>query len=345
MVPTLGASKTPVETIAPPPDAAAVSAGERMLRRLSDATPAMRRPPRSHVPMPAGRQLPATAVSHLGAPRAAAAQPSPDPRPTVTHIVRGGDTLWDLSRRYGVTVEALAEANDLKMAAVLQPGQRLTVPGAGPSTRAMAHTLARRESTVVHVVRSGETLWDIARRYGTQVEDLMALNHLGHSDWIKPGQRLQVSGRTLPRHRQVIAQTRSGSAATLADARLLRASGGFLWPARGTLTSRFGWRRWRQHEGIDIAAPAGTPIYAARDGVVDVAGWHYGYGKAVLLRHEGDVVTVYGHASVLLVHAGQRVKKGQVIARVGCTGWCTGSHLHFEVRRAGRAVDPMPYLR
>ncbi|MDR7543408.1 MAG: M23 family metallopeptidase [Armatimonadota bacterium] len=219
------------------------------------------------------------------------------------------------------------------------------VPSTGSSTRAVARAAARRESTVTHVVRSGETLWDIARRYGTDIEDLMALNNLGHSDWIKPGQRLHVSAGTLPRHRRAGLQTRSGTGLTTAEARRLRASGAFLWPARGTLTSRFGWRRRRQHEGIDIAARAGTPVYAARDGVVEVAGWHYGYGKAVLLRHEGGMVTVYGHASVLHVRVGQRVKKGQLIARVGCTGWCTGPHLHFEVRRDGRAVDPMPYLR
>jgi murein DD-endopeptidase MepM/ murein hydrolase activator NlpD len=176
------------------------------------------------------------------------------------------------------------------------------------------------------------------------VEDLMALNDLGHSDWIRPGQRLVISGSTVPRHRQVTAQTRAPRTA-MAPLASRRAIGTFQWPARGVLTSRYGWRYRRHHEGIDVAAPRGTPVYAAQEGVVEFAGWRGGYGLAVFIDHGGGVVTVYGHASTLLVRPGQRVKKGQMIARVGCTGRCTGSHLHFEVRIQGRAVNPLPYLR
>jgi len=111
------------------------------------------------------------------------------------------------------------------------------------------------------------------------------------------------------------------------------------------LTSRFGWRYRRHHDGIDLAAPHGTPIYAARAGRVVFAGWYYGYGRTVILDHGNGLQTLYGHASSLLVREGQQVERGQLIARVGCTGSCTGSHLHFEVRLRGRAVNPLGYLR
>jgi murein DD-endopeptidase MepM/ murein hydrolase activator NlpD len=273
-------------------------------------------------------------------------------RAPAVHVVQSGDTLWTISRRYGLTVEALAAANRLRPTSILQLGQQLAVPAGGSTTAASAAATPRARASVraaprppvtTHVVRSGETLWDIARRYGARVEDLMAANDLGHSDWIKPGQRLQISGTQVPRHRQATAQTRSGRPA-MADARAIQAAGPFLWPARGILTSRFGWRYRRHHDGIDIAAPRGTPIYAARDGVVTFSGWKGGYGRVVFLDHGAGVVTVYGHASTLAVREGERVKKGQLIAAVGCTGSCTGSHVHFEVRVDGAAQNPLPYL-
>lgn len=267
------------------------------------------------------------------------------------HAVESGDTLWSIARSYGLTVEHLAAVNGMSLEAILPLGAKLVVPSDGrlPQAASAGRTGAQassvRSSAVVHVVRSGETLWDISLRYGVKLEDVMARNELGHSDWIKPGQRILVSGAPLPRHRQIAAQSRSRTGPVMADASLLRSGGAFIWPARGTLTSRFGWRYRRHHEGIDLAAPRGTPIYAARDGVVEFSGWRGGYGRAVFVNHGGGIVTVYGHASKLLVDAGQRVKKGQLIAKVGCTGVCTGSHLHFEVRVGGRATNPLPYLR
>jgi murein DD-endopeptidase MepM/ murein hydrolase activator NlpD len=118
------------------------------------------------------------------------------------------------------------------------------------------------------------------------------------------------------------------------------------WPlAAPRLTSPFG-RRWgRVHEGIDMAAPIGTPVYAAAAGVVAYAGDRVrGYGNMVVIRHNDGMVTVYAHNSVLLVHGGDVVAAGQEIARVGDTGRSTGAHLHFEVRRGGDPQDPMPFL-
>jgi murein DD-endopeptidase MepM/ murein hydrolase activator NlpD len=121
---------------------------------------------------------------------------------------------------------------------------------------------------------------------------------------------------------------------------------GFAWPAQGKLTSRFG-RRWgRMHRGIDIAAPVGTPIYAAADGVVIDAGWHSGgYGNLVEIRHSDGTTTRYAHNSRIRVATGQQVRQGQQIADMGSTGRSTGPHLHFEIRPQGAgAVNPIAFL-
>lgn len=125
-------------------------------------------------------------------------------------------------------------------------------------------------------------------------------------------------------------------------------SGLYFLPVRGRLTSRFGYRVHpilhvaKLHTGVDIACPSGTPIHASAGGVVVHAGWLGGYGKAVIIDHGGGVSTLYGHCSELLVSTGQSVTQGQVIARVGSTGFSTGPHLHFEKRLNGVPVNPIP---
>ncbi|MGQ9657024.1 MAG: murein hydrolase activator EnvC family protein [Fimbriimonadales bacterium] len=126
-------------------------------------------------------------------------------------------------------------------------------------------------------------------------------------------------------------------------------SGRFVRPVEGQLTSGFGMRVHpifkvrKMHTGIDIAAPAGTPIRAADGGVVVEAGYIRGYGYTVIIDHGGGVATLYAHSSALLVAAGQEVTRGQIIARVGSTGYSTGPHLHFEVRVNGEPVNPLSY--
>ena len=121
---------------------------------------------------------------------------------------------------------------------------------------------------------------------------------------------------------------------------------GFIWPARGKLTSGYGWRWGRMHKGVDIAAPIGTPIIAAAPGVVVKAGWNSGgYGNLVDIQHTDGTVTRYGHNKRVLVRAGQIVQQGQQISEMGNTGFSTGPHLHFEVHPMGKkAVNPIAYL-
>ena len=141
-------------------------------------------------------------------------------------------------------------------------------------------------------------------------------------------------------------------AARAAGATVVPRGGGQLaWPAAGEVTSGYGFRTHplfgdrRMHTGIDIAAGQGSPVYASADGVVAYVGALSGYGNVVAIDHGGGLATTYNHLSGSLVTSGERVRRGQHIAAVGCTGFCTGPHLHFEVRVNGTPVDPMPYLQ
>lgn len=129
-------------------------------------------------------------------------------------------------------------------------------------------------------------------------------------------------------------------------------NGQMVWPAPGygTITSLFGNRYHpvlgynRMHTGIDIGAPSNAGIIAANKGTVILAGWQDGYGNTVIIDHGGNIATLYGHASRILVSAGDEVEAGQVIAKVGSTGLSTGPHLHFEVRKNGDPVNPLDYV-
>jgi murein DD-endopeptidase MepM/ murein hydrolase activator NlpD len=116
--------------------------------------------------------------------------------------------------------------------------------------------------------------------------------------------------------------------------------GGCIWPARGTVTSEYGSRWGRLHAGIDISAPIGTPIWAAKDGVVVFAGTQSGYGNVVIVDHGGGLSTLYGHQSRLAASDGESVSQGEVIGYVGNTGRSTGPHLHFETRSGGSPRNP-----
>jgi murein DD-endopeptidase MepM/ murein hydrolase activator NlpD len=118
---------------------------------------------------------------------------------------------------------------------------------------------------------------------------------------------------------------------------------GFIWPVSGPITSGFGWRWGRMHEGIDIGAACGTPIRAAASGTIVYAGWMDGYGNLTIIDHGGGMATAYGHQSAIYVGGGS-VSQGQTIGAVGSTGHSTGCHLHFEVRVNGTPVNPLNYL-
>ena len=137
----------------------------------------------------------------------------------------------------------------------------------------------------------------------------------------------------------------------LDDRTSLMRSSPSVWPVRGWVTSHYGWRRaprgggTRLHSGLDVAAPIGTPIIAPADGHVVFAGYHTAYGYLVVIDHGYGISTKYAHTSRMLVDAGDRVQRGDLIARVGNTGRSTGPHLHFEVLKDGVPKNPMRWLR
>ncbi len=122
------------------------------------------------------------------------------------------------------------------------------------------------------------------------------------------------------------------------------------WPVNGPVTSAFGYRTHpifgtrKFHAGVDIGVGHGTPIAAAEDGVVILSGPYGGYGNAVVIDHGGGLSTLYAHQSSIVAGTGASVSKGEVLGYVGCTGYCTGAHLHFETRVNGSPVDPLGYL-
>jgi hypothetical protein len=189
-----------------------------------------------------------------------------------------------------------------------------------------------------YVVEAGETLDLIATRAGVPPEDLLELNGFESAALVKPGTLLFVMTGTAPEG----ATPGTAGVTDLGPAPVLR------WPLttiRVLIGSPFGARWGKPHEGIDLPAPVGTPVFAAADGRVVYAGAAIrGYGNLVVLKHAGDLLTAYAHNSVLLVSQGQSVRAGDRIALVGQSGHATGPHLHFEVRSGQIPRDPMSYL-
>jgi murein DD-endopeptidase MepM/ murein hydrolase activator NlpD len=142
---------------------------------------------------------------------------------------------------------------------------------------------------------------------------------------------------------QIQEQLGSMGSGTLPAGPIQGGQGGFIWPVNGPVTSGFGWRWGRMHEGIDIGVPSGTPIRAAKSGTIVLASAYGGYGNYTCISHGGGLSTCYAHQSSFARTSGS-ISQGSILGYVGCTGHCFGDHLHFEVRINGSAVDPLGYL-
>lgn len=275
--------------------------------------------------------------------QAGGAAVSPTSSTSTTVVVAEGQTLWMIAQDHGVSVDAIADANGLQNAELIRPGQRLVIPSAAARGRsATSGSGAPRKSAspgrrIAVLVEKDQTLWEIAQAYKVSVEDIVEANGLRSADLIRPGQRLIIPGVTAATPPRSVRTAPSSPV----SASIVR---GFQWPARGVLRSRFGWRWRRHHDGIDIAAPYGTPVSAAKAGRVIFAGWYYAYGRTVIIAHDNGVTTLYGHNSKLLVRVGQVVEAGTLISRVGSSGRSTGPHVHFEIRVNGRPINPLKYL-
>ena len=188
-----------------------------------------------------------------------------------------------------------------------------------------------------YTVRRGDTLHRIAQRYGVSVSRLMAANGIDDPHDLEVGQVLTIPGSLS--YASIFGGSRSGDYSSERPTRI------FAWPIyQGVISSGFGIRNGSMHEGVDIAAPVGTPVHAAESGSVIYSGRLRGYGNVIIIRHDDHYVTVYGHNSVNLVREGDSVARGQEIGRIGESGRTTGSNLHFEVRRDNLARNPLAYL-
>jgi lipoprotein NlpD len=190
-----------------------------------------------------------------------------------------------------------------------------------------------------HTVRKGETLWRISQNYGTTVDELVHANRIHDVTEVPVGTRLFI-----PPSRGYVRKETAGRY----NGKHPKGSSGsvkLVWPLQGKLSSRYGLRDRVRHDGIDIKAPPGTKIRAADAGrVIHSGDGLAGYGNLIIVKHGGSYSTVYAHNRRNLVKVGDFVQKGQVIAEVGRTGRATTDHLHFEVRRDGKARDPLQYL-
>ena len=301
------------------------------------------------------------------------AAPQPQAGRATVVTVGPGDTLAVLSRRHGVSIAALIKANGIASPNDLKIGQRIVIPQsasaatARPAT-APASTPAAPSFGGFHVAGPGDTLTRIAQRYRVSVRELAKANNIAPHAQIKLGDRLAIPAHTPPQAAATqqkpmqqktvpVQQTAAAEPAHTAnvasptidpEAEAKGATGGavFRWPVRGRIVAAFGAKpNGQQNDGINIAVPEGTPVKAAEEGEVAYAGNELkGYGNLILVRHPNGFVTAYAHASELLVKRGDKVKRGQVIAKSGRTGAITSPQLHFEIRKGSKPVDPTPYL-
>jgi len=217
---------------------------------------------------------------------------------------------------------------------------------------------------VYHTVKNGQTLYNIARVYNVPLRTIENANNITNDTDLKPGEKIfipgaekvmyvsptiktghsnrqktvQITGRTKPsnlkKHRERHKTVRHSTSAI-----------SFVWPLRGKIIQTFNTSNGNRHDGIDIKAPEGKSIRAAASGTVIYSNDTIrGYGSMIIIKHKKGFVTVYAHNSVNLVKKGRRVKQGEVIAKVGDTGYATTPHLHFEVRLHAIPKNPLKYL-
>ncbi len=243
------------------------------------------------------------------------------------YTVRPGDTVWGLSQQLGLQAETILWTNPRidESTAHLSVGDELTIP---PMDGAL------------HTVGSGDTLSEISLLYEVRLEDILgfAPNNLANN-LIFPGQQLFVPGgiRPPPPEESVITYAADHVPGAFIG------SGTFQRPVTGTYVSQ---GYWANHRALDYAGATGSLIRAVDHGVVAYAnfGWNYGYGNMVVIDHGNGFTSLYAHLSTFSVRKGEGVQQGQIVGHMGNSGHSTGPHLHLEIRRDGRALDPSQFL-
>lgn len=215
-------------------------------------------------------------------------------------------------------------------------------PSYAPVSRSASYRFNSRRTTS-YTVAPGDTIYRIAHNYDLTEDNLMTANKIADPHDLSVGQVLLIPGAGAD---DIEMQPATASAFGLPDPwSVPPANRQFAWPvAAGTVSSPFGMRNGAMHDGVDIAAPAGTPVLAADYGTIIFVGRLHGYGNVVIIGHSGGYVTVYGHNQRNLVTDGANVARGQQIAEMGASGRASGPNLHFEVRYNNQAENPLAYL-
>ncbi len=239
------------------------------------------------------------------------------------HTVQSGETLYGISRKYGLKPADLAERNNIGSDMNIRVGQRLKIPGTNRKL-ASAGSLARRSVPLPR-----------------------------HAPSLKNTRTAKPKAKTTSRSLKVAKAAPVRKAVykkpvkiTKLQAPPQRSYGKFRWPVKGRIISEFGRKsNGERNDGINFSVPMGASVKAAENGVVAYAGNELkGYGNLILIRHSGDWVTAYAHNSRILVKHGQKVRRGDIIAKAGQTGSVSRPQLHFEVRKGAQAVDPRKYM-
>lgn len=261
--------------------------------------------------------------------------------------VQRGDTLYSISRRYGVPLKDLINANNLHAPYTLHVGQVLSLP-----------------AKQYHTVQRGDTLYSISRQYNVDITSLSRVNNLQTPYSLNVGDRLVLpaSVGNVPTASYSTAQSSASTASSAAvktaytPAKSAPVTDSYVapksrktkfdWPVKGTIISGYGnLGSGRKNDGINIKAALGTNVKAADSGTVAYAGNELkGFGNLILIKHPDGWITAYAHNDRLFVKKGQKVSRGEKIATVGSTGSVTTPQLHFEVRSGKKAVNPRPYL-
>jgi len=228
------------------------------------------------------------------------------------HIVQNGETLWSIAQKHGINIDTLIGANNIDNMNRIKPGDSLLIlPVKG----------------ILYKIGPGQSIEGLAENFNIEVSTIRTSNNIGSNAEVQTGRLVLLPG----------AKPEFGYKDRLEKM--------LIAPVNARISSYYG-RRWgRMHEGVDYAVNIGTPIRAAGAGRVMFSGWSSGYGKTVIIEHRKGLRTLYAHNSQLLVHVGEYVERNEVISKSGNTGRSTGPHLHFEVQINSRAVNPLNYLR
>ena len=245
-----------------------------------------------------------------------------------TYTIQKGDVLGEIAKKFGLSISTLASVNDIKNSRTLPVGKVLRIPN---------------QDGVFYTIKAKDTLSVIAEKHKANVAEIKAANEL-FSDKINPNANLFIPGATAPWEDAPVIVYRAAPALAPVVSNNI-----FDWPVRGRITSGYGYRRSPfgrgVHDGLDIAAPMGTPIRAAMAGRVESVGYDNVYGNFVIVKHSEGYKTLYGHLESYEARSGAYVDTDTVIGYVGNTGQSTGPHLHFTVYKDGSSVNPRLVLK